>query len=243
MSIEFAGQRYGTKLRINDYLPEIDYRIALSEQELDDVYALRYRSYLRERSIDPNPAERFSDDYDRMDNCWIAGVYADDAIVGSIRIHVLSPQNRKGVAADVFPDIIHPLIDKGKVIVDPTRFVCDVVAKRKYPELAYITLRVPSMASLAFDADYCLATVKESHRAFYEHIFEAKVLSDARPYPGLRHRLCLMQVDIDRVRDQLMQRHQAFRTTVAEWRMFFEQTGILRDSLRGVLHPETRLAS
>ena len=222
MSIELVREKRETAFRIGDYLPEIEYGLAISPAEQNEVFKLRYKAYLRAHSIDPDPSERFTDYYDRMENCHIFGVYADDELLSSIRIHVISKEHRKGVAVDVYPDILHPLIDQGNVIIDPTRFVCDQAAKRKYPELAFVTLRIPSMASLAFEADYCLATVRESHRSFYEHIFEAKVLSEPRPYPGLRQRLCLMQVDIGKVRDQLMSHHSAYHTTVEDWRMLFE---------------------
>ena len=230
MGVEFVREQRVSAPGLHDYLPEISYRVAISPHELDEVYRLRYRAYLRERSIQPSRSEIFTDDYDRMDNGWIVGVHSEDQLIGTIRFHVISKRRRLGPALDVFPDIIHPLVDAGKVIIDPTRFVCDVAAKRRYPELAYVTLRVPSMASLAFDADYCLATVKESHQSFYEHIFDAKALSDARPYPALRHRICLMQVDIGKVRDQLWDRHSAYHTTVEDWRLFFEQAAVAREA-------------
>jgi len=224
MGIGVLPQDRGPALRVSDYRPEIEYRVAIGQPELDEIYALRYRAYLREGAIEPNPAGHFTDDYDRLPNCWIFGVYADDRLISSIRFHVLSRQFRMGPALDVFPDIVSPMIEGGQVIIDPTRFVSDHEMNRKYPELAFITMRVPCMASLAFGADYCFATVRAEHRAFYARIFEAKALSEPRPYPTLKYPICVMQIEVERMRDVLMARHAAFHSGLAEWRAVFEST-------------------
>jgi N-acyl-L-homoserine lactone synthetase len=228
MGFGVVPEKRNVALRVKDYRPEIEYRIATTQEELDQIYRLRYRAYLREGAIDPNPSERFTDDYDRLDNCWIFGVHADDRLVSSIRLHVISRKNRKGPALDVFPDIVSPLIESGRVLVDPTRFVSDEEANRRYPELAFITMRVPCMACLSFDADYCLVTVKAEHRAFYQRIFEAKVLSEPRPYPTLKHRICLLQIEVARMRDVLMARHSVFQSSVADWQAIFESARMAR---------------
>ena len=235
MSIELLHEKRDSAFRIGDYLPEIEYRLATSPAELEEIYRLRYKAYLRTKEIDADPAERFSDYYDRMDNCWIFGVYADDELISSVRMHVISQKWRKGPALDVFPDIVSPLIESGKTLIDPTRFVADAVAKRKYPELAYVTLRAPSMACVCFDADYSLATVKAEYQPFYERIFNARALCEPRPYPALNHRISLMLIDVRDVRDGLMARHNAFYSTVADWHMLFDHS--LRQRAMGHLPP------
>ncbi|MEC9344499.1 MAG: hypothetical protein VYD64_11720 [Pseudomonadota bacterium] len=214
--------------RIGDYLPEIEYRLATTRAELEQIYQLRYKAYLREGEIDVDPSERFTDFYDRMNNCWIFGVYAGDELVSSVRMHVISKKWRHGPALDVFPDIVGPMIDEGRMVIDPTRFVADRQAKRRYPELAYVTLRAPSMACVCFDADYCLATVKAEYQPFYERIFQAKSLCEPRPYPALRHRIALMLIDVARVRDGLMTRHNSFHSAITEWQTLFRMSSQLK---------------
>ena len=228
MSIGVLQEARESAFRIPDYLPEIEFRLADNPTELENIYRLRYKAYLREGEIDPNPSEQFSDYYDRMNNCWTFGVYANGQLASSVRMHVISKQWRKGPALDVFPDVVSPLIEQGKVLIDPTRFVADREAKRRYPELAYITLRAPSMACVAFDADYCLATVKAEYQPFYERIFSAKALCEPRPYPALKQRIALMLIDVGSVRDGLMARHNAFHSTVDDWRMLFQRSSELR---------------
>ena len=228
MSIGVVPRERSDAFRINDYRPEIEYRVATAPDELEAIYRLRYRAYLREGAIEADASGRFTDEYDRMDNCWIFGVHADDQLVSSIRVHVIARQRRMGPALDVFPDIVSPLIEAGRVIVDPTRFVTDAQANRRYPELAFITMRVPCMACLCFDADYCFATVRAELRAFYQRFFEAKALCEPRPYPTLNYPICVMQIEVARMRDVLMSRHANFRSSIAEWRLVFENSAVAR---------------
>lgn len=228
MRIGVVSQDRSPAFRISDYRPEIEYRVATTPEELEEIYRLRYRAYLREGEIDPIASGRFTDDYDKLDNCWIFGIYADDQLVSSIRLHVISKQRRRGPALDVFPDVVSPLIESGRVIVDPTRFVSDPEANRRYPELAFITMRVPCMACLCFDADYCFATVRAEHRPFYQRIFQAKALCEPRPYPTLKHPICVMQIEVERMRNLLMSRHSTFQSSIADWRMVFDNAAMAR---------------
>ena len=99
--------KFATKLL--EYLQEVDYRVAQTDSDRLEIYKMRYDAYRREGSINENPTGLFRDIYDEFDNCWIFGVFADDRLISSIRFHVISPENRKGPALDVFPDIDVPL--------------------------------------------------------------------------------------------------------------------------------------
>ncbi len=222
MSVGVVPETRSFALRVSDYLQEIDYRVARSGDELDQVFRLRYLAYLREGAIAPNASRRFFDDYDRMSNCWIFSILDDnERIISSIRVHVISQKWRMGPALDVFPDIVSPLIDQGNVLIDPTRFVADEKAMADYPELAYFTLRVACMASEYFEADYCLATVRAEHRAFYRRVFDSKLLCEPRPYPTLMKPICLMSADVRSIRSRLMARYPVFLSSFTERRMLF----------------------
>ena len=51
------------------------------------------RAYLREGAIAPNAAGTFTDPYDDLPNVRIFGLYIDDELASSIRIHVTSPEH------------------------------------------------------------------------------------------------------------------------------------------------------
>ncbi len=237
MFVEVLGREQSFVHRVYDCLQETDYRLAHTDWEKEAIYRLRYRAYLREGAIHPNTQLRFTDAYDRLENCWIFGVHMAGRLVGSIRLHVISPENPMGPALDVFPDIVGPMIDAGQVVVDPTRFVADAEISRRTPELPYLTLRLICLAAEHFEADYCLATVRKEHRAFYRRVFGSKPLCEPRPYPTLKDPICLMRGSVAELREQVLQRRPFFQSTFTERRMMFERRpdqGVNREPARVV---------
>lgn len=211
--------------RLATFRGEISYSRAATTQQRNQVFELRHEAYLAEGAIDPMPSGRFKDDYDEMDNCQIFAVHRGEELVSSIRFHVISAQARKGPALDVFPDLIHPMIDRGFTVVDPTRLVVQKEASRNWPQLPYLTMRVACMAAEYYSAAWCLATVRSEHQAFYRRIFGFKPLSEGRPYPTLKSRIVLMIGDMAEIRDRVAKRYPVFTSTIAEQRMLFEQGG------------------
>ena len=217
------GSNFATKLL--GYLQEADYYIANTKDIQEHIFQLRHECYMREGAIEPAASEMFSDDYDQMDNCWIFGIYLEGKLVSSIRCHVISKEWNRGPSLDVFPDLIAPMIyDEGLTLVDPTRFVVDAEAARKYPELPFMTLRAACMTYDYFDADYCLASVRKEHRAFYRRVFKAEFMSEPRPYPTLKTPICLMRTNVARFRSELLRRYPIFESSLTERRMLFEYT-------------------
>lgn len=222
MYVGSNGSNFATKLL--GYLQEADYYIADNEQIREEIFRLRYDCYLREGAIDPNISKTFEDRYDRMENCWIFGIFLENRLVSSVRCHVLSKEWNQGPALDVFPDIIGPMIyDQGLTIVDPTRFVVDLKAAKQYPELPFMTLRAACMTYDYHSADYCLATVRKEHAAFYRRVFKSELLCEPRPYPSLKTPICLMRTNVARFRDELLRRYPIFESSLTERRMLFEQ--------------------
>ncbi len=208
------------------YLQETDYRVADTEADRQPIYRLRYDAYLREGAIESDPSAVLHDKYDDLENCWIFGVYIDGCLISSIRLHIISPEMPWGPAIDVFPELVEPMIDKGLVLVDPSRFVADEEATKLYPELPYLTLRAACMASEYFRANYCLSTVRSEHRAFYRRVFKSTILCEPRPYLTLKKPLCLMTADVAAIRDKLMRRYPIFESSFTERRMIFEQRAL-----------------
>jgi hypothetical protein len=123
----------------------------------------------------------------------------------------------------VFEDLIAPEIAAGKVLVDPTRFVTDRECSRLYPELPYVTLRLPWLALEYFNADIMLATVRGEHQAFYKRLWGARSVCPPRPYPTLTKPIACMMLDYAAVRENVHYRYPFFRSTVFERRMLFER--------------------
>src|SRR4051812_43838133 len=79
--------------RVAELLDRIDCRLVESNEDREAIFRLRYQAYLREGAISPNLSGEFSDPYDDKENAWVFGLYIDDELASSIRIHVTSPEH------------------------------------------------------------------------------------------------------------------------------------------------------
>ncbi len=197
--------------RVMRALERVDYRQALSREDREQVFNLRYRAYLREGAIAASEDERFTDPVDDQPNCLIFGVYADDELAGAIRLSITVPGLPQIPTAQVFPDTVLPQIEAGRVLVDPTRFVADARWSRELPELAYLTLRLPWLAMEQFEADVMLAAVRPEHYPFYRRLWGNTVVSPPRLYPGLAKPVMLSQLDFPRAVSRVETLYPFFR--------------------------------
>ena len=207
--------------RVHGLLERVDYRRAETAEEREAIYRLRYAAYLREGAIPPSPSERFCDALDDTSNAWIFGVYVDGELASSIRLHVATRQFPDLPALNVFSDLLSPEIAAGKTIIDPTRFVADRAASKRFPELCYVTTRLAWLASDFFQTNLLLATVRAEHQAFYRRVFGHRLICDPRHYPSLAKPISLMALDYSMVRERVPQRYSFFRSTFFERRMLF----------------------
>jgi hypothetical protein len=216
-------RRNGRSEHKTDLLDHVDYRLAETEADKEEIYNLRYRAYLSEGAIEPRTDQRLTDRFDELPNSWIFGVYIGGELTSSVRISVARPDNADTPAVEAFPDLLDPELAKGKVIVDPNRFVADPLRRTKFPQLPYITLRLAYVACAHFNADIGTATVRKEHQAFYRRVFLHEPLCPPRPYPTLTKPLCLMAVDYPKMREKVFQRYPLFRSSELERRMLFER--------------------
>lgn len=209
--------------RVARLLDRIDCRLADSREEREAIFRLRYRAYLREEGIAANSSGMFSDAYDETGNVYLFGLYVDDELASSVRIHVASREHPAFPTGEVFPEILQPKLDAGGVLVDTTRFVIDENLARIHRALPYATLRLSGMAAHHYHADYLLAAVRVEHQAFYRRVFRYEVVCPPRPYPMLAKPICLMTVNYPALVDQVHRRYPFFRSTFCERRMLFGQ--------------------
>jgi hypothetical protein len=223
--------------RSPDPLEHVDYRLAETAEERDRIYRLRYRAYLREGAILPSESERVIDRYDDSPNAWTFGVYVAGDLYSSIRISVLTSQWRGSPSSEMFGDVLHPQLDEGRVIIDPTRFVADPEKARNFPELPYVTVRLGWIACGYFNADIGLANVRPEHRAFYRKVFLQEPLGEPRLFPGLIKPVGLMAAPYPKIREKVFQRFPFMRSSAFERRMLFERKNERRSTPN--LHVQT----
>lgn len=178
-----------------ELLTDVDYHLASTDAEKEQIYNLRYRAYLREGAVRESAEARVTDRYDELPNAWTFGVYLRGQLCSSVRISVLTSEWRESTSADVFPDILLPRLDRGEVMIDPTRFVADPDQVKRVPELPYLTTRLAYMACEHFNADLGLAIVRPEHQAFYRRVFLHETIAEPRLVPGLTKPFGLMAAD------------------------------------------------
>jgi hypothetical protein len=211
-------------------LDRVDYRLAETEAEKEAIYRLRYRAYLHEGAIEPRADQRLTDRFDELPNSWVFGVYLDGELASSIRVSVATPDDGDTPAVNAFRDLLEPELARGKVIVDPNRFVADPLNRTKHLELPYLTVRLGYVACRYFNADIGTATVRAEHRAFYRRLFFQKPLCEPRPYPTVTKPLCLMAGDCLSIRDKISERFPLMRSSAFERRMLFGRDGRSRSA-------------
>jgi len=209
--------------RSSDLLDQVDYRLAETPQEKEEIYNLRYRAYLREGAVAESPAQRVTDQYDDLPNSWTFGVYIQGELCSSVRISVLTSEWRESCSAEAFGEILYPRLDRGEVIIDPARFVADPDTAGRIQELPYVTLRLAYMACEYFNADLGLAIVRAEHQAFYRRVFLHETIAEPRFFPGLLKPVGLMAADFPALRDKVFERYPMMRSTAFERRMLFER--------------------
>jgi hypothetical protein len=211
--------------RSSGLLDQVDYRLAETQQEKEDIYSLRYRAYLREGAIEPSVSQRVTDRYEDLPNAWTFGVFLDGELYSSVRISVLTSEWRMSCSTEIFGEILHPRLDRGEIIFDPARFVADPDKVKRLPELPYLTLRLAYLACEFFNADVGLAIVRAEHQAFYRRVFMHKTIAEPRLLSGLLKPVGLMAVNFPTMREKVFERYPMMRSTAFERRMLFQRSG------------------
>ena len=161
------------------FLENIEYRRIDNADDLEDIARIRYKAFTMV-GLAPQNGTMLIDELDFKPNAHVMGIFFDEQLVSTIRVHHVTAAQRDSVAVSHFPDVMNPMLDAGQTFIDPVRFAADPDIMREYPALPYLTLRVATMATDYFKTDYCLSVVKPNHRAFYKRIFNSHPLVEPR---------------------------------------------------------------
>jgi len=196
--------------RITELLRAVEYSTAHNAEEKQEVYRLRYNCYLREGAISPRHDSLLTDEFDEYDHTHIFVLKIDEVIVASIRLHILKGDGVDSPTMRAFGDMLSPYIKAGQTLVDPTRFVVNTEAARRFPDLMYHTLRLPFMAAAHFSAETALAAVRKEHMPFYKRVLRYSKISEPREYPQLVKPLGLMVANYPEERESVLKRYPFF---------------------------------
>ena len=221
-----------------DILDRVRYRRVSVEEQFDPVYRLRYEAYRREDFIPVNSQQITRDRYDEAANCYCFGVYIDDKLVSSVRLHHVTPDQRISPSLDIWPDVLGAILDKGESYLDPSRFTADRDATLEFPALPYLTLRIGVMASIHFGATYCLSSVRPEHGAFYKRVFESRQLAGEGHWGELKFPVWLYATYLPVTLPRMLQRYPFFESTEEERQALFGDG----HAQHGIVAPTARVA-
>ena len=184
------------------------YRILEGDDELEELYRLRYKCYLDEKAIVSNETGSMVDAFDGTVNCINVAVDMDGRMMAAVRLHLITPLTPVGPTLSVFPEL-QDLLCQGQVLLDPTRFVVDPANRQQRVPLHFLALRIPVLAALHYQVDTVLAPVRTEHAAFYIRYLGHRLLYGPRPYLGLTKPLQLMTTNVVEQREAILRRTPA----------------------------------
>lgn len=207
--------------RVALLLARIDCRLATSGQQREAIFRLRYEASMRERAFSQTYSPTFSDRYDYTGNAYLFGLYIDDELASSIRIHTASKEEQQFPSFEMFADVLRSNFDSNDVIIDCTRFVADEDLSQLYRELPYATLRFCVLAAEHFKADHLITAASSAHQSFYRRAFNYRSISEPRRPSDLPSPVRLMTLSYPTSANDLYRRYPFFRSTPAErWKLF-----------------------
>lgn len=202
-------------------MERVEYRRIQSAEDFQSVGELRELSYSSKQFIDLKSFGALIDEEDFSEHCYVIGVFIDEQLVSTIRLHLVTPDDRHGPTFEYFPEVASEILDAGNSYVDPSRFASDPLMLWQYPTIPLLTLRPAAMASIYFNVDRCLSCVRADSTSFYKRSFGSSELASARDIEGFTVPLAVMGAKIADIRERLETRFPFFKSQPYEQRMMF----------------------
>lgn len=202
-------------------LDRTEYRRCDTGEDVEEIYRLRYKAYRSSDIVPDMENHSISDELDETPNAYRFGIYIDQRLVSTMRIHHVTQKTPLSPSMKAFGDIVMPMLTTGDTFICPSRFASDPEWTRTYPQLAYVTLRLAGMACYHFNAPYGLSTVREDHAGFYKRVYYSEQISEPRSYPGVFSKVVLYRTNAHLNRERYYARFPFFKSTALEQRMLF----------------------
>jgi hypothetical protein len=206
--------------RIFDVMDHIEYRRIITPEDFEAIGSLRSEAFDSRIVYSRKLGDSAVDEMDRVPNCHVFGMYYYGELVATVRMHVVSREYPESFSLMMFPETLKPLVDQGMTFIDPTRFAVDEAVSHEVPGLPLLMLRVAFMATTYYQANACLALVKEAHAPFYRRVFRATQLAGPKKFDTFAVPLVLFASPLENEED-ICRRYPLFYSTAAERRMMF----------------------
>ncbi|WEZ82510.1 hypothetical protein P6U16_15595 [Rhizobium sp. 32-5/1] len=212
--------RFSEKLL--ELLDHVEYRRVETGEDMEDVARIRFKAY-QMADILPLSGSTLIDDIDFDSHAYVFGIYFEERLISTVRVHHVTPEHRVSSSGSVFGKEIDGFLDAGMSLIDPVRLAADPEILKEMPAIPYLTLRVATMASEHFDVDRCLSLVKPQHAAFYKRIFDADtIVSPQKNCGNYKIDLTLLAARVREIRPWLYTRFPFFDSEPFERRLMFQ---------------------
>ncbi|AUX77403.1 hypothetical protein NXT3_CH02847 [Sinorhizobium fredii] len=154
---------------------------------------------------------------------YVFGIYLDERLVSTVRVHHVTPDHRSSTSGLIFHEEIEVFLDAGMVLIDPGRLaVHPEVLGDDLKALPYLTLRPVAMACEYFAADRCLTACRPRHAAFYKRIFGSATMVERRENLGVYNADgTLLVAQVRGQRPSILDRYPIFDSEPFERRLMF----------------------
>ena len=220
-AMDWGQSRRTFSSSILSLMERVEYRRILSAEDLAEVEKLRDISYVNSAFIDPDKFGTLMEDDDYGQDSSVIGVYIDEELVSTIKICVVTPDNRTGPSLEYFPKEAGAVLDQGLTYIDPSRFASNPHKIWQFRAIPFLTLRVVAMAGEYYKADYVMNCVREDSSSFYKRCFGSVQIGEpVLPY-AVKAPLVLMGARAGDLRERLADKFPYFMSQPYEQRMMF----------------------
>lgn len=161
----------------------------------EEIFALRYRSYRKERAIAANHSEAFEDEFDYQSNHVLWALTSEEKVVGSIRTTWFQRGEKELIPEmKTYSQEISALVPDGCTVLSGNRLVTDPDLSMRSAQFVILLLRHHMMVA-ALKADWAVAAARTNHVAFYRRLLMLEKASSPKVYPGLLCQMHLMACD------------------------------------------------
>lgn len=202
-------------------LERTEYRRCETGEDLEAIYRLRYKSYRPHGFVTDSNARMVKDSLDELPNSHCFGIFIDNRLVATVRLHQIDRENPHGPVTKGFGDVMMPLIEQGASCINPSMFAADPELNKDYRVLPYVALRLVIVAYSWFRSTYCACLIREEHTGFYRRIFGAREMAPPRSYPPISIPLMLYGGVCAKEFGPIVTRFPFFLSTRAEQKMLF----------------------
>ena len=216
-------QRIRAHKSVFNLLEEVEYRAVETQDDLEDVFRLRYKAYHSKGYIASRADKQCFDDMDGEENSRIFGIYRNGELISSIRIHLIEKIGQKSPSMHVFPEVLERKINEGSRFIDSSRFVIDPALDIGADNLYFVVLRISVLACVHHQVDYSLSLVRPSHGPFYRRYFGFDPWAEGGTFPGVTFGIDLFSANIAKVHDRVLHRLPFLHSLPAERRLLFDR--------------------